>query len=141
MVGSVLCCWCDGPHMSYNDCEQKLYNLIKAMADANPDYFKAEENPKEPEIVVSPAPGEIQAEKLANGNYKVAVKPNDTLTLTLSNSTAKLNWASNNADVATVVDGKVTFTGKAGTVIITAEPIATRKDASAKAPYAITFEV
>lgn len=141
VVGSVLCCWCDGPHMSYNDCEQKLYNLIKAMADANPDYFKAEENPKEPEIVVSPAPGEVQAEKLAKGKYKVAVKPNDTLTLTLSNSTAKLNWASNNADVATVVDGKVTFTGKAGTVIITAEPIATRKDASAKAPYAITFEV
>lgn len=141
VVGSVLCCWCDGPHMSYNDCEQKLYNLIKAMADANPDYFKAEENPKEPEIVVSPAPGEVQAEKLANGNYKVAVKPNDTLTLTLSNSTAKLNWASNNADVATVADGKVTFTGKAGTVIITAEPAATRNYASAKAPYAITFEV
>ena len=141
VVGSVLCCWCDGPHMSYNDCEQKLYNLIKAMADANPDYFKAEENPKEPEIVVSPAPGEIQAEKLANGNYKVAVKPNDTLTLTLSNSTAKLNWASDKEDIATVADGKVTFTGKAGTVTITAEPIATRNSVSAKAPYAITFEV
>ena len=141
VVGSVLCCWCDGPHMSYNDCEQKLYNLIKAMADANPDYFKAEENPKEPEIVVSPAPGEIQAEKLANGNYKVAVKPNDTLTLTLSNSTAKLNWASDKEDIATVADGKVTFTGKAGTVTITAEPIATRNSVSAKAPYSITFEV
>lgn len=92
-----------------------------------------------PQLVI--APGEVQAEKLANGNYKVAVKPNDTLTLTLSNSTAKLNWASNNADVAAVADGKVTFTGKAGTVIITAEPIATRNDASAKAPYSITFEV
>ncbi len=139
-IGSVLCLWCDAPGYTYESA--KVYDLIKTMAAANPDYFKAEENPKEPEIVVSTAPGEIQAKKLENGNYKVAVKPNDTLTLTLSNSsTAKLNWASNNADVATVVDGKVTFTGKAGTVIITAEPIATRNDASAKAPYSITFEV
>lgn len=92
-----------------------------------------------PQLVI--APGEVQAEKLENGNYKVAVKPNDTLTLTLSNSTAKLTWASNNAEVATVVDGKVTFTGKAGKVIITAEPAATRNDTSAKAPYTITFEV
>ena len=154
VVGSVLCCWCDGPSVNYTDKAKKgtaaamqqtnqesVYKLIKAMADANPDYFKAEENPKEPEIVVSPAPGEVQAEKLENGNYKVAVKPNDTLTLTLSNSTAKLTWASNNADVAAVADGKVTFTGKAGTVTITAEPAATRNDASAKAPYSITFEV
>ena len=155
LVGSVLCCWCDGPSIGYTDKgvnkgtasartqtnQESVYKLIKAMADANPDYFKAEENPKEPEIVVSPAPGEVQAEKLENGNYKVAVKPNDTLTLTLSNSTAKLNWASNNADVASVADGKVTFTGKAGNVTITAEPAATRNDASAKAPYSITFEV
>lgn len=138
-VGSVLCLWCDAPGYTYESA--KVYDLIQTMAAANPDYFKAEENPKEPEIVVSPAPGEVQAEKLANGNYKVAVKPNDTLTLTLSNSTAKLNWASNNADVATVADGKVTFTGKAGNVTITAEPVATRNDASAKAPYSITFEV
>lgn len=155
LVGSVLCCWCDGPSIGYTDKgvnkgtasartqtnQESVYKLIKAMADANPDYFKAEENPKEPEIVISPATGEVQAEKLENGNYKVAVKPNDTLTLTLSNSTAKLNWASDNAEVATVADGKVTFTGKAGTVIITAEPVATRNDASAKAPYSITFEV
>lgn len=155
LVGSVLCCWCDGPYIGYTDKgvnkgtasartqtnQESVYKLIKAMADANPDYFKAEENPKEPEIVISPATGEVQAEKLENGNYKVAVKPNDTLTLTLSNSTAKLTWASNNAEVATVADGKVTFTGKAGKVIITAEPVATRNDASAKAPYTITFEV
>lgn len=155
LVGSVLCCWCDGPYIGYTDKgvnkgtasartqtnQESVYKLIKAMADANPDYFKAEENPKEPEIVISPATGEVQAEKLENGNYKVAVKPNDTLTLTLSNSTAKLTWASDNAEVASVADGKVTFTGKAGTVIITAEPVATRNDASAKAPYSITFEV
>lgn len=155
LVGSVLCCWCDGPYIGYTDKgvnkgtasartqtnQESVYKLIKAMADANPDYFKAEENPKEPEIVISPATGKVQAEKLENGNYKVAVKPNDTLTLTLSNSTAKLTWASDNAEVASVADGKVTFTGKAGTVIITAEPAATRNDASAKAPYSITFEV
>lgn len=155
LVGSVLCCWCDGPYIGYTDKgvnkgtasartqtnQESVYKLIKAMADANPDYFKAEENPKEPEIVISPATGEVQAEKLENGNYKVAVKPNDTLTLTLSNSTAKLTWASDNAEVASVADGKVTFTGKAGNVTITAEPAATRNDASAKAPYSITFEV
>lgn len=155
LVGSVLCCWCDGPYIGYTDKgvnkgtasartqtnQESVYKLIKAMADANPDYFKAEENPKEPEIVISPATGEVQVEKLEDGHYKVAVKPNDTLTLTLSNSTAKLTWASDNAEVATVADGKVTFTGKAGKVIITAEPAATRNDASAKAPYTITFEV
>ena len=138
-IGSVLCLWCDAPNQRYES--EKVYDLIQTMAAANPDYFKAEENPKEPEIVISPAPGEVQAEKLEDGNYKVAVKPNDTLTLTLSNSTAKLTWASNNAEVAAVADGKVTFTGKAGKVIITAEPAATRNDASAKAPYSITFEV
>lgn len=41
VVGSVLCCWCDGPDRSYPANREKVYNLIKAMADANPDYFRA----------------------------------------------------------------------------------------------------
>lgn len=39
VVGSVLCVWCDGPDRSYPDNREKVYNLIKAMADANPAYF------------------------------------------------------------------------------------------------------
>ena len=39
VVGSVLCCWCDGPAKVYSNYETQVYNLIKAMADANPAYF------------------------------------------------------------------------------------------------------
>lgn len=38
-IGSILCVWCDGPDRSYPDNREKVYNLIKAMADANPAYF------------------------------------------------------------------------------------------------------
>ena len=39
VVGSVLCCWCDGPAKVYSSYTTQVYNLIKAMADANPAYF------------------------------------------------------------------------------------------------------
>lgn len=39
VVGSVLCCWCDGPAKDYSSYKTQVYNLIKAMADANPAYF------------------------------------------------------------------------------------------------------
>ena len=35
VVGSVLCCWCDGPAKVYSSYKTQVYNLIKAMADAN----------------------------------------------------------------------------------------------------------
>ena len=52
-IGSVLCCWCDGPSMGYDENgysspshpgagqtnKESDYNLIKAMAENNPDYF------------------------------------------------------------------------------------------------------
>lgn len=47
-IGSVLCCWCDYPSVSYTGYgykatnqtnQQSVYNLIKAMAENNPDYF------------------------------------------------------------------------------------------------------
>lgn len=47
-VGSVLCVWCDGPGVDYNGygyittdktTQQCVYDLIKAMANANPTYF------------------------------------------------------------------------------------------------------
>ena len=39
VVGSVLCVWCDGPAKVYSSYKTQVYNLIKAMADANPSYF------------------------------------------------------------------------------------------------------
>lgn len=39
VVGSVLCVWCDGPAKTYSTYKTQVYNLIKAMADANPTYF------------------------------------------------------------------------------------------------------
>lgn len=47
-IGSILCVWCDGPSVDYNGygyitqdktIQQCVYDLIKAMADANPAYF------------------------------------------------------------------------------------------------------
>ena len=51
-AGSVLCCWCDGPSVVYSTYQTSVYNLIKAMADANPDYFKADtsDTPAEVEL-------------------------------------------------------------------------------------------
>lgn len=39
VVGSVLCCWCDGPSKSWADSKDKVYDLIATMAEYNPDYF------------------------------------------------------------------------------------------------------
>ena len=39
VVGSVLCCWCDGPSKSWADSKDKVYDLIATMAKYNPDYF------------------------------------------------------------------------------------------------------
>ena len=51
-IGSILCVWCDGPSVNYTDGygyitrnqtnQQCVYSLIKAMADANPEYFTDE---------------------------------------------------------------------------------------------------
>ena len=49
LLGSILCVWCDGPSVGYTTGygykatnqtnQQSVYNLIKAMAENNPDYF------------------------------------------------------------------------------------------------------
>lgn len=39
VVGSVLCVWCDGPAKVYSSYKTQVYDLIKAMANANPTYF------------------------------------------------------------------------------------------------------
>ena len=49
VVGSVLCCWCDGPSIDYyakgkkatqQTNQESVYSLIEAMATNNPAYFK-----------------------------------------------------------------------------------------------------
>ena len=39
VVGSVLCCWCDGPSKSWAGSRDEVYDLIATMAKYNPDYF------------------------------------------------------------------------------------------------------
>lgn len=46
-VGSMLCLWCDGPHKDYSESKDNVYDLIKTMADSNPDYFKEADAPEQ----------------------------------------------------------------------------------------------
>lgn len=145
-MGSILCVWCDGPSVGYTTGygyreknqtnQQSVYNLIKAMAENNPDYFK------DTAPVLAPVDGgTVSPVKQADGSYNVAVAANDTVQLKLSNA-SDVSWSSNDEAVATVnaATGLVTFTGKTGTVKITAQlqPV-TRADEGAS--YTVTFNV
>lgn len=145
-MGSILCVWCDGPSVGYTTGygyreknqtnQQSVYNLIKAMAKHNPDYFK------DTAPVLAPVDGgTVSPVKQADGSYNVAVAANDTVQLKLSNA-SDVSWSSNDEAVATVnaATGLVTFTGKTGTVKITAQlqPV-TR--ANEGASYTVTFNV
>lgn len=151
LLGSILCVWCDGPSVGYNDNgysssshpgagqsnQQSVYNLIAEMAKQNPGYFK------DTTPVLAPVDGgTVSPVKQADGSYNVAVAANDTVQLKLANSTAEnITWTSGNEAVATVsTNGLVTFTGTTGTVTITAQlqPV-TRADEGAS--YTVTFNV
>lgn len=146
LLGSILCVWCDGPSVGYTTGygykatnqtnQQSVYNLIKAMAECNPDYFK------DTTPVLAPVDGgTVSPVKQADGSYNVAVAANDTVQLKLSNA-SDVSWSSSDEAVATVnaATGLVTFTGKTGTVKITAQlqPV-TRADEGAS--YTVTFNV
>lgn len=75
-----------------------------------------------------------------NGSYNVSVKANDTVQLKMEGTDASFKWTSDPEDIATVDNnGIVTFTGKEGTVTITATPaVATRGDDNT---YTVTFNV
>lgn len=85
--------------------------------------------------------GTVSPVKQADGSYNVAVAANDTVQLKLSNA-SDVSWSSSDEAVATVnaATGLVTFTGKTGTVKITAQlqPV-TRADEGAS--YTVTFNV
>lgn len=133
LLGSILCVWCDAPNQTYDSA--KVYNLIKTMAEQNPDYFK------DTAPVLAPVDGgTVSPVKQADGSYNVAVAANDTVQLKLSNA-SDVSWSSSDKAVATVdVSGLVTFTGKTGTVKITAQlqPV-TRADEGTS--YTVTFNV
>lgn len=132
-LGSILCVWCDAPNQTYDSA--KVYNLIKTMAEQNPDYFK------DTTPVLAPVDGgTVSPVKQADGSYNVAVAADDTVQLKLSNA-SDVSWSSDNEAVATVdANGLVTFTGTTGTVKITAQlqPV-TRADEGAS--YTVTFNV
>lgn len=135
-VGSVLCCWCDGPSIEFDGTcvrngtapsgqtnRESVYKLIEAMAEANPDYFGAPVS-TEPELaVVNSDETTVAPAKQSDGSYKVTAKADDTVKLEVTNigETAEPVWTTDNEAVAAVdQNGKVTFTGATGTVTITA---------------------
>lgn len=141
-IGSILCVWCDAPNQKYEP--EKVYNLIRTMADANPDYFK-KEAANVPAVEISENGTNVKTTKeTVDGKtvYKAAVKADGTSTIQLKvvNIDNTVNWASDNNDIATVDEnGLVTFKGAAGTVTITAIPEATKGETAAG--YSITFSV
>lgn len=147
LAGSVLCCWCDGPSVNYtDDIKQKVYDLIKAMADANPDYFK-KEAANVPAVEISENETNVKTTKeTVDGKtvYKAAVKADGTskIQLKVVNIDNTVNWASDKSEIATVDgNGLVTFMGVAGIVTITATPVAATRSINGTAAYSITFNV
>lgn len=166
LLGSILCVWCDGPSVGYDENgysssshpgagqtnRQSVYNLIAEMAKQNPDYFKE----TKPELSVGTAQG-VTVSAAKDGNYQVILPENGSGTVQLSvknladGQTAV--WASNEETIARVsTNGLVTFTGEPGTVTITATvPSAAGAESAAAllsntndngtATYSVTFEV
>lgn len=141
-IGSILCVWCDAPNQTYEP--EKVYDLIKTMANANPDYFK-KEAANVPAVEISENETNVKTTKeTVDGKtvYKAAVKADGTSTIQLKvvNIDNTVNWASDNNEIATVDgNGLVTFMGEAGIVTITAIPEATKGETAAG--YSITFSV
>lgn len=143
-IGSILCVWCDAPNQTYEP--EKVYDLIKAMADANPDYFK-KEAVNVPAVEISENGTNVKTTKeTVDGKtvYKAAVKADGTSTIKLNvvNIDNTVNWASDNNKIATVDgNGLVTFMGAAGIVTITATPFAATRSINETAACSITFNV
>lgn len=143
-IGSILCVWCDAPNQTYEP--KKVYDLIKAMAAANPDYFK-KEAANVPAVEISENETNVKTTKeTVDGKtvYKAAVKADGTskIQLKVVNIDNTVNWASDKNEIATVDgNGLVTFKGAAGTVTITATPAAATRSINETAAYSITFNV
>lgn len=148
--GCMLAMWCDYPGNNANWDNIKSY--LSTMQTYNKDYFKQVEAPKTPAVTVSDENKTVkEVTKTADNTYKVVLKKategtaeSQTLQLNVANGAegATYTWTSNNEEVATVEnDGLVTFKGAAGTVTITATPVAATRSISETAAYSITFNV
>lgn len=149
--GCMNAIWLDNPNVSLtNEIWTKIENHIALLAQNNPTYFKAEEV-KTPTVTVDQDNKTVkEVIKTADNTYKVVLNKategtaeSQTLLLTVTNGTegATYTWTSNNTEVATVENGLVTFKGVAGTVKITATPVAATRSINETAAYSITFNV
>lgn len=111
VVGSVLCVWCDGPAKVYSSYTTQVYNLIKAMADANPEYFRATGTTPEKPGVQQPT---------ENKTVSVTVGGQTTVTIDGKNLSADgQTYYTENSGIATVTVsgqdeqlGNVTYTNE-----------------------------
>ena len=111
VVGSVLCVWCDGPAKVYSSYKTQVYSLIKAMADANPEYFKAAgTTPEKPDV----------NQPTANETVNLTVGGTTTVTIDGKNLSADgQTYYTENSGIAMVTvsgqdeqPGNVTYTNK-----------------------------
>lgn len=136
--GCMAAIWCDNPSASVNWDNVKAY--VAALKTGNPTYFTSEDGTVTPEP--TPAAASLTVGELGKGvsvsGSNVILTPSDTkdsgwtLKLNVANGTegASYSWTSSAADVATVADGLVTFTGKAGQVTIQAVETTSAADAN-----------
>ena len=147
--GCMNAIWLDNPNVSLTDgIWKKIEDHIALLAKNNPTHFKAEEV-KVPavEITEGKTVKEVRKSEQGEGTYEVVLFKESTtaqtLKLTVANGAegAQYSWTSNNDAVATVENGIVTFMGAAGTVTITATPVAATRSINETAAYSITFNV
>lgn len=147
--GCMNAIWLDNPNVSLtDDIWKKIEDHIALLAKNNPTHFKAEEV-KVPavEITEGKTVKEVRKSEQGEGTYEVVLFKESTtaqtLKLTVANGAegAQYSWTSNNDAVATVENGIVTFMGAAGTVKITATPVAATRSINETAAYSITFNV
>lgn len=149
--GCMNAIWCDTPSNGTNMTTIEEHIKALSVVEYNKTFFKQVETPKTPAVTVSDENKTVkEVTKAADNTYKVVLKKategtteSQTLLLTVANGAedATYTWASNNEDVATVVNGLVTFKGAAGTVTITATPVTATRSINGTAAYSITLNV
>lgn len=149
--GCMNAIWCDTPSNGTNMTTIEEHIKALSVVEYNKTFFKQVEAPKTPAVTVSDKNKTVkEVTKTADNTYKVVLKKategtaeSQTLQLNVANGAegATYTWASSNEKVATVENGLVTFKGAAGTVTITATPVAATRSINGTAAYSITLNV
>lgn len=149
--GCMNAIWCDTPSNGTNMTTIEEHIKALSVVEYNKTFFKQVEAPKTPAVTVSDENKTVkEVTKTADNTYKVVLNKatgdtaeSQTLLLTVANGAegATYTWASSNEKVATVENGLVTFKGAAGTVTITATPVAATRSINGTAAYSITLNV